>query len=462
MSLSVGNIINESLGVGASLNIIDTSLNGVSTDGKIVVPSVTAAHHSRGNTITVDAVYGDELVNSEQRYTRPFKTIRAALAVARAGDIVFLTAGEYDILELSLVTISYGYVGPIVIPAGVSIRGAGTKVCSINALNVTVAATLITMGSQSRLEDVTLNLSSAANVDLIGIDFPSGTPQTANVVSCILRVISTGTGNVTGIRSEGTSSTESSSSTAVHSSIISVYPNGSGTNRCILVSNSNRFTLHDSHLYVNGSGANNVGVETTVAGAICELKTCTVSSATTNVVKSSCHDILRSYGQIILTSTELSRKDAGTQSFTSTSTPTTLTFGMIGNPVRNRRYYLIPGPSPINWISNTENTLWEPTRVFPNLWNNSAVVFTLTLAFTGVISAGESITFNIHKGTASGAEPTTPTQTAVLSITLEAGQRVKSLTTLSHVFNVGDTMACTIVTVGNPGFGTCIGTLGIY
>ena len=409
------------------------------------VTGPTGAMGPIGNTLTVDAVYGDDTKATASRYTLPFLTINAALALATTGQIVFLRPGAYQ--------------GPITIPTGVAIRGASTQVVSINALSVVADTTLVTMGTQTRLEDVTLNISSSSDVNLTGVDFPTGTPQTAKLRTMVVNVTSTATGvpTILGIRSAGTSSLDPSSSNAIRSCTINVYPSGAGINRCIYISAGNRFAARDTNIYINGAGANNIGVETTHAVAIAELKTCTVSSITTNADQSQHHDIYRSLGLIVLTFTDLYHNDAGVNSFTTTE-PSNIFFGIIGDMTNNRRYYVVPGTAPIASIPNTSNGIWTAANVFPIPWNQPVIVFTFTLSFTGTIGSGVTIDFNIHRGIA-GA---TPAETPVLTIQLTAGQKTKTITTVSAVFNSGDTMACTVVTNGNPGNGTFVGIVGTY
>ena len=67
--------------------------------------------------------------------------------------------------------------------------------------------------------------------------------------------------------------------------------------------------------------------------------------------------------------------------------------------------------------------------------------------------------FNIHRGVAGG---TGPAETPVLTVELTADEKTKTITTQSAVFNTGDTMACTLVTTGNPGNGTFVGIVGTY
>ena len=314
------------------------------------------------------------------------------------------------------------------------------------------------MGTQTRLEDVTLNISSSADVNLTGVDFPTGTPQTAKLRTMVVNVTSTATGapTILGIRSAGTSSNVESSANAIRSCTINVYPSGTGINRCIYVSAGNRFATRDTNIYINGAGANNIGVETTHADAIAELKTSTVSSITTNVDQTQHHDILRTLGNIVLTFTDLYHNDAGVNSFTTTTEPSNIFFGIIGNLGNDTRYYLVPGTVPIASILNTANNVWTSANVFPIPWNQPVIVFTFTVSFTGTIPG--TIEFNIHRG----IDGATPAETPVLTVQLIAGEKIKSITTQSAVFNKGDTMACTLVTNGNPGTGTFIGIVGTY
>ena len=67
--------------------------------------------------------------------------------------------------------------------------------------------------------------------------------------------------------------------------------------------------------------------------------------------------------------------------------------------------------------------------------------------------------FNIHRGVAGG---TGPAETPVLTVQLTGTEKTKSITTQSAVFNTGDTMACTLVTTGNPDPGTFVGIVGVY
>lgn len=416
--------------------------------GRAVAVETNVSKYSTfgGGVLTVDQVYGNDTLASVDPFNKPFLTIAAAVSKATSGMCIYLMPGAYQ--------------GPITIPTGVAIRGVSLQVVSINALGVASATTLVTMGTQTRLEDVTLNLTSTANVDLIGVDFPSGTPQTAKMRTMVVNVTSTATGScaVTGVRSAGTSSTAISSANAIRASTINVSASGTGEKRGILVSAANRFAIRDTNVFISGAAADNVGVETDHPDAICELKISTITGISSNVNQLLHHDINRTGGTMVLTGTDLYRNDANGNSFTTTQEPANLFFGIVGNPGQDRRYYLVPGALPVASVPDTANTVWTAANVFPIPWNQPVIVFTFTLNFTGSIPADSTMVFNIHRGIAGAI----PAETAVLTIDLTENQKTKTITTQSAVFNQSDTMACTLVTTGNPGTGTFVGIVGTY
>lgn len=286
-----------------------------------------------GNTLTVDAVYGDDTAATSDPYKTSFLTVQGALAVSTSGQVVIVRAGTYNLPS------------GITLPTGVAVRGTSTQTTTIQMLGVTSATTLVTMGIQTRLEDVTLNLTSSADVDLIGVDFPSGTPQTAKLRTAVLNVTSAATGlcAITGVRSAGTSSTDPSSSQAIRAATVNVSAGGTGVKRGLLVSAANRFSIRDTNIYVSGAAVNNVGAETTHASAICELKAASISAISSAGDQTQQYDINRTAGQIILSATDLVNNSANGNSFkTSTESANTI-FGATGNFQATETYFLLPG-----------------------------------------------------------------------------------------------------------------------
>jgi hypothetical protein len=384
----------------------------------------------------------DTLANASPPYSSvPFLTITAALAKASAGQTVWVLPGTYN--------------ESVTIPTGVCIQGMNVQTTIIQQVGVTSPTTLVTMGINTRLQDVTLELTTSSNVALTGIHFPTGTPQAAKVRSVVLNVTSTGsTGAITGVLSDGTSSTATSSSQATAATTINVTSSSVGPNRGLLVSAANRFTIRDTNIFVNGSAADNVGVETTDVGSIANLITSTIYGATTGIGTTH-QDIKRTAGSLILSATDLRTNNAGTNSFTVANSVPTKQFGILGNLAANRRYYLVMGTVTVASLFNeASSNPYTPVNVSPIPFVQDSIVIVLTLSFTGTLGTGISITFNIHKN--NGVVP-------VLSLTLNNGEgQIKNLTTSSAVFTTNDTIDATVVTNGDPGTGSFIGLVGFY
>ena len=395
-----------------------------------------------GNVLRVDAVNGnDTLANAASPYfSVPFLTVSAALAKAVAGQAVWVLPGTYN--------------ESIVIPEGVTVQGMNVEATVIQKLGVVANTTLVTMGTDTRIEDITLTLTTASNVNLIGIDFPAATPQNSKVRSTVLNVTSTGTsGVVTGIRSAGTSSTAISSANAIRASTINVFSSGTGANRGILVSAGNRFSIRDTNVFVTGTSADNVGVETTHVGAIAELKSSTISGLSTNVDQTLHHDINRTLGMIILSFTDLTNNDANGNSFSTSVEPTQIGYGILGNLSSDRTYYLVPGTVSISDLPVDTNPTFTLEKTFQIPFNQPVIVFSILVRFTGTIGVGQSVAFQVHKNGSS---------TPSLTVTLGPGETTKVVTTSSVVFATNDTIHTQAVTTGNIGAGTFYASIATY
>jgi hypothetical protein len=81
------------------------------------------------------------------------------------------------------------------------------------------------------------------------------------------------------------------------------------------------------------------------------------------------------------------------------------------------------------------------------------ILFTGILRFTGTIGSGASISLNIYKNLS---------VSPVYSIVLNAGESTNVNNTTSVDFSSGDVYSVRLITVGNPGTGTCTATLSFY
>jgi hypothetical protein len=219
-----------------------------------------------GNVLLVDSVNGDDVTAAPG--ILPFRTVEAAITrIASAGLIeqtIWVLPGTYDL--------SAG----ITIPDTCSLRGMSTQTTTIQLLNATADTTLVTMGSQTRLEDVTLKLTSAQHHTLVGIEFGGTTTTTAKLRTSVITVDNRtasagGTSNVYGINCTGSivdpTFTGAFSFNSLKGSTVNVYSNGAGNKRGVLVSGANTVTSRDFNIYVAApanvaSAGSYVGIET--------------------------------------------------------------------------------------------------------------------------------------------------------------------------------------------------------
>lgn len=332
-----------------------------------------------GNTLTVDAVYGDDTAAAADPNKTPFLTIQAALNAAASGDNVIVRAGTYN--------------ESLVIPANVSLTGEGAQAVVIQKLGVTANTTLITMGVNCRVENFTANLSSSGNYNLIGVDFPTGTIPTAKLRNSIWTVTSTSLSSPTilGVRSAGTSVNPStfSAPNAIQRSTINVISSGSGVTRGILVSGANRFAVRDIVVHARGTGSDIVGVETTDAGSFFDCKTTTISGVL--------YDINQTAGTIQLGATDLVNNNANGNGFSTSIEVAKLLF-VLGpyvdftgqgdiDPTPAGTYYLSPGTSIANFAS----------LVVGIPFGQKVVVFEGVISATVAIPAGVTVTVGLYK-----------------------------------------------------------------
>jgi hypothetical protein len=234
---------------------------------------------------------------------------------------------------------------------------------------------------------------------------------------------------------------------------VNILASGTGANRGLLVSGANRFSIRDTNIFVSGVAADNVGVETTNADAIAELKSSSISGLSTAIDDSLHHDINRISGQIILSFTDLTNNDANGNSFSTTVEPTQIGYGVLGNPSSDRTYYLVPGTIAIGSLPVDNNPTFTLSKTFQIPFNQPVIIFSLLVRFTGTIGIGQSVSFQVHKNGSS---------TPDLTVTLDEGETTKIVTTSSVVFATNDTVHTQLVTVGNVGAGTFYASVATY
>jgi hypothetical protein len=369
-----------------------------------------------GNTLTVDAVYGNDTNAAADKYRTPFLTITQALSNASTGQTVFVRPGTYS--------------EKLTMPTGVALRGANVQTVTIQQLNTTSNTTLLTMGSNCRVEDVTLNLTSASNVNLTGVDWPSGTPLTSKLRTAVVNVTSSGTGSntIVGLLSSGTSATTYNASDAVRSCTINVDASSSGPVRGLYVTGSNRVSSRDVNYNTRGTGANIIGVETTNAGAYASLKHSTVRGGD-HLTQPSNHDINRTAGEILLGSVDLVNNSANGNGFSVTTEGAITHFGTTGNFTNGTTYYLVPG-----FVKQGD----LPTSTFGIPVTQNMILFSGTFQCSPAVAVGNSVKLTAYKNNV----------VTDMSMTIIAGATLSSNTTQSVDYTKGDTFDFRMVPSG--------------
>lgn len=383
-----------------------------------------------GNLLHVDAVYGDDTAAvsvDEAKYNIPFKTIQAAINSASPGQTVLVYPGTYsESLDLSSKT-------------NISIRGVSVQTVLIQKTNVTVDTTLVNLGQNCRIEDVTLTLSSSSNsiTNLIGVNIPSNASINSKLRTLVLNVNYTGTNscNVYGIYSNGTSATTNTSSNTIRASTINVSSSGSGPCRGILVSNANLVSTRDTNIYATGTGSDIIGAETSNASAHLDLITSSVSGVL--------QDIKRTSGEILLSNTNLVNNNAGTTSFKTDSAAETVYFGVSGN-LSSGTYNLVPGVTSLAGL---------PASPFAFGFIQKLNLINLSLRINPALQGAETVTFTLYKNNVATPLTLTANSASVYPLKMEND---------SFVINTTDTIDARLVVSGNPTTGTFIAQCELY
>ena len=428
--------------------------------GAIGLTGTTGAAVSQfGNIAVVDAVLGSDSTGSISGL--PFKTIGAALnSGLTAGDAIWVMPGTYAVSA------------PIILKAGLCLRGHNATTCSIAwTAAFSANATLITMAANSRVQDLTLSLvatSGSANLlTYTGIEFPITTSVTSTVDSCILVVNNTAgsaaqTTNVYGCNFSGdVSLVQAFINPAITNSSIKVLSDGKGYKRGILVSGSNLSAVQNSEVYVaapvtlsTGVTGSYVGVETNggATGSI-QLRSTSVKADKNDGTSGglwTSSDILQTTPTVVAPPTylasagiqvgpgvDLLTKSAGGRGFSSYIYPTTLFYGCYG--AMTGRGYLWPGT--VYFASGSVPKAYPDETTPPAFYRvqQPAICCGISVACgTFPISGSNTITVTVCKN----ATDSTPLSSATsITVTLNSGTLEASYYTTSVDFNTGDKLS---------------------
>lgn len=309
----------------------------------------------QGNVAIVDAIYGNDETGSMSG--SPYKTIQRALEHISYGQTIYVLPGTYTITST------------INVPNGISIRGMSTQTTIIQRI-VTTTSTMIHMGEDCLLEDLTLNMFCSGtndNITLKGVVFDGTSSQTSKLRKIHLQIDNktmTTNSTVIGVDFSGIVNSNYFSANSIKNSIIHVYSNGSGIKRGILVSGSNMVSIRETNVYVHEpinitSLGSYVGIET---NDISNNGTIQLRNSTIGVVLPSADasynasDILQTTPETILDptylvskgiqvgpGTDLISKSAGGKGFSTYVYPTIIYYGLKGETDSKKIGYLWPG-----------------------------------------------------------------------------------------------------------------------
>jgi hypothetical protein len=402
--------------------LIKTAPNTWTIQGGII----PTTNYLRGNTLTVDSVYGNDTNATANPNSVPFLTIGAALAAAVSGNNVIVNGGIYE--------------ESIVIPSGVCVTGASTQAVIIRQLGVTTNTTLVTINTNARLENVTCNLSSSGNFNLTGVEFATGASINAKIRTTVWNITSTSLGSPTivGALSSGVSSTSFSSGDAIARSTINVTSSSTGISRGVYVNGANRFTIRESVIFATGTGSNIVGFECNNASSVVAIRTSTIDGLL--------YDVNRALGTMLIGGTDLVNNTANGNSFTATQAPASFSFGTINGLATNRRYYMLTGTVPVGQLVNeATSNAYDPLLALPIPVTQVSLVIAVTMAYQPSLPVGTSITLNIYKNSSLTPE--------IALTMLPADGGLKRLDTQSFSLGTLDVIRVTLETTGNVGAG---------
>jgi len=308
-----------------------------------------------GNVLTVDQINGNDLTASPGGL--PYLTVNSAVSNSIAGDTVWIQPGTYTVSSFT-------------IPSNTSIRGMSLQTVKLQLSSLKQDTTWITMGENTRLEDVSLNLYNTAHSTMTALYWPGSTCITAKLRTAVVTVDNSaanqsGTSQVTAILTDGNINSDPSlfSFNFIRGTTVNCKSNGDGKKRGILVSTNNVCSTRDTNIYVaappnSASTGSYVGVETCQISSVIQMRATAVSGPN-QTGSFTASDILQTNGSInIGPGVDLITRTAGNSSFTVSVYPTTVFYGMVGNLSNNNA--ALP-TSTIGGVAYKQGYLWPGT-----------------------------------------------------------------------------------------------------
>jgi hypothetical protein len=382
--------------------------------GPIGPTGTAGTQYPHGRTLYVDQVYGNDTTAAANPYAYSFQTIyggtggntgNSAIGKASANDCIYVLPGTYT-------------EPPITIPTNVSLRGINLGAVTISPANYTANPTnVITMGTGTRLEDVTITASTSANVGINGVVFPNGTAaSSAKVRTAVINATSTNTGSnaVNGILCSDTSSNNTVTSVnAIQRATINVSSaNATGSAYGVLNSGTSYFSVRDATIFctpLNGAtGASYIGVGNTNTGYT-SVKTSSINGYTYDVKRDASASSV-----VVLNATDLLNSTTDGNGFTNASMTSTMNFGLVAfnntasggsntnyNIIDNSGQYLMPGTI----LNGSSITSFHPQTPYQVYFPQPCVIYN-AVCHAKIVKSGVSIIQDISVNLYKNSSPT--------------------------------------------------------
>ena len=195
-----------------------------------------------GNMLMVDAVNGND--SNATTLGCPYKTVNAAVSHLNPGGTLWILPGTYDL--------STG----IVLPSSVCVQGESPQNTTIQMLSCANNTTLVTLDQFSVLQNLSLRIQSASNVDLTAVRAVNRAPYSSRIENCTIyanaNLIAVNDYNIVcGIEMDTTEVTSPSSLTHFFTQNVNiqVFGNGDGFKYGVLIPNGTTTTFANTTIY---------------------------------------------------------------------------------------------------------------------------------------------------------------------------------------------------------------------
>jgi len=238
----------------SSIHIGHTVLN--SSSPPIPISKSLSSTVALGNVVFVDAVNGNDAI-AKTNPSVPFATVNEALNQLSPGQVLQILPGVYS-------------VRPFTILPDLTLRG----ICSRRTILQfpPVSGTLITMGPNTQLEHLTIQVKDTDSVT--GIWFPNDTADTAQVRSCSVKIFTQAKGPIYGVLADGSKGATPSFHTAL--SDVHIHLTSSSSCRGVVATHDATLRIRDSSIYASSG----IAVETMANANVTIVQSCLYGGTT--------------------------------------------------------------------------------------------------------------------------------------------------------------------------------------